>query len=48
MANTSAAVKEITIGNTTYIVNCYCSLKQNEIKSKIAHLIKNEAKKNAA
>ncbi len=35
--------KEIKVGNTTYIVNCYCSLTKDEIKAKIARLIKNEA-----
>ena len=48
VTKTNAAVREVTIGNTTYVVNCYCSLKQSEIKSKIEHLIKNDAKKNAA
>lgn len=36
--------KEVTIGNTTYIVRCYCSLTRDEIKAKIARLIKNAAK----
>lgn len=40
--------KEIVVGKTTYIVNCYCSLTKEEIKAKIARLIKNEAKKNKA
>lgn len=35
----------VTIGNTTYIVNCYGSFTENEVKEKIARLIKNEAAK---
>lgn len=36
----------VTIGKTTYIVNCYGSFTEQQIKEKIARLIKNEAAKN--
>ncbi len=41
--NFKSSEGEIKIGKTTYIVNCYCSLTKDEIKAKIARLIKNEA-----
>lgn len=41
--NFKSSEGEIKIGKTTYVVNCYCSLSKDEIKAKIARLIKIDA-----
>lgn len=35
--------REVKIGGTTYVVRSYCSLSKDEIKAKIARLIKTAA-----
>lgn len=35
--------REVKIGGTIYVVKSYCSLSKNEIKAKIARLIKTAA-----
>lgn len=38
-----ATERETKIGNTTYVVRSFCSLSKDEIKAKVARLIKNAA-----
>lgn len=42
----AASERETKIGNTTYVVRSFCSLSRNEIKAKVARLIKNAAEQN--
>lgn len=41
-----ASERETKIGNTTYVVRSFCSLSKDEIKVKVARLIKNAAAQN--
>lgn len=40
-----ATERETKIGNTTYIVRSFCALSKDEIKAKVARLIKNAAER---
>lgn len=41
----AASERETKIGNTTYVVRSFCSLSKDEIKVKVARLIKNAAER---
>lgn len=41
----AASERETKIGNTTYVVKTFCSLSEDEIKVKVARLIKNAAER---